>query len=188
MASSGNIRLVLAILITAMVIGIVVAIALKGSKQTSPTPVLQKLPQNIDVALHQACFTEMREGRAAWELVADRAQYDKSGDNAYLSDIRLKFAKTRSGGAITVTAARGDYASKSGDVRLRGAVHMVTESGIDFTSESLDYLAARSLFRTAAPVAFRQQRLALRARGMEMDVKEQKARFQSAIDATVAGQ
>ena len=187
MVSFGNIRLVLAVLVTTMVIGIVVAISLKGSKQVSPTPVLQKLPQNIDVALHQARFTEIREGTAVWELVAERAQYDKSGDKAYLSGISMKFAKTRSSGAITVTASRGEYTSKSSDVMLRGAVHMVTESGIDFTTESLDYQASRSLFRTAAPVAFRHQRLTLTAQGMEMDVKEQKARFLSAIDAKVAG-
>jgi len=178
---------VLAIIVTTMVIGIVVAISLKGSKQVSPTPVLQKLPQNIDVALHQARFTEMRDGTAAWELVADRAQYDKSGEKAYLSGIRMKFAKTRSSGAITVTASSGEYTSKNNDVRLRGAVHMVTESGIDFTADSLDYLASRSQFRTAVPVAFRHQRLALTAHGMEMDVKEQKARFPSTVDAIVAG-
>jgi LPS export ABC transporter protein LptC len=170
-----------------MVVGIVVAISLKGSKQVSPSPVLQKLPQNIDVVLNQARFTEIRDGRAVWELVAERAQYDKSGEKAYLTGIRMKFARTRSSGAITVTASRGEYTSRDNNVRLRGAVHLVTESGIDFTTESLDYLASRSLFRTTAPVAFRNQRLALTAQGMEMDVKEQKAHFSSAIDATVAG-
>jgi LPS export ABC transporter protein LptC len=186
MVSFGNIRLVLAILVTTMIIGIVVAISMKGSKQVSPPPVLQQLPQNIDVALHNARFTEIRDGKAVWELVADRAQYDKSGDVAYLSGINMKFAKTRSNGAITVTAARGEYQSKSNNVKLRGAVHMVTESGITFTSESMDYLASRSLFQTAEPVTFLHQRLALAAHGMEMDVTDQKARFLDAIDATLA--
>ncbi len=186
MVSFGNIRLVLAILVTAMIIGIVVAISVKGSKQVSPPPVLQQLPQNIDVALHNARFTNIRDGRAVWELVADRAQYDKNGDVAYLSGIRMKFAKTRSSGAVTVTAARGEYQSKTRNVKLRGAVHMVSENGSTFTSESVDYLASRSLFRTADAVAFRHQRLALSARGMEMDVTDQKVRFLGAIDATLS--
>lgn len=186
MISFGNIRFVLAILVTTTIIGIVVAISMKGSKQVSPPPVLQQLPQNIDVALHNARFTEIRDGKTVWELVADRAQYDKNGDVAYLSGIHMKFAKTRSSGAITVTAARGEYQSKTNNVKLRGAVQMVTESGISATSESMDYLAPLSRFRTADAVTFRHQRLALSAHGMEMDVADQKARFFGPIDAILA--
>lgn len=187
MVSFGNIRLVLAILVLTTIIGIVTAISMKGSKQALPKSVLQQLPQNIDVAMHKARFTEMREGTAVWELVAERAEYDKSGEVAYLSGIRMEFAKTRSAGAVAVTAAQGEYSSKSRNVRLRGKVHVTTESGASVETESVDYLAATSQFRTAEPVVFRHQRLALAAKGMEFDVKDQKARFHQTVDATVAG-
>lgn len=186
MASLGNIRLILAILVTTAIVGITVAVSMKGSKPASQGAAFQQLPQNIDVALRKARFTEMRDGAAVWELVADRAEYNKNGDVAYLTGVRMEFAKTGSSGAITVMAARGQYSSKSRNVALRGAVHVETEAGMSFDTEAIEYQASRSVFKTAEPVTFRHQRLALAAQGMELNVKEQKARFHKAIDAKVA--
>jgi LPS export ABC transporter protein LptC len=186
MASLGNIRIILALLVTMAIVGIVATISLKGSKQAPLEPVHLQLPQNIDVALHNARFTEISAGSAVWELVAERAEYNKSGDVAYLSGIHMEFAKTRSAGAVTVTANNGEYSSKNNDVKLRGAVRVTTDSKASFESESLNYLAARSLFRTADQVVFHHQRMVLTAKGMELNVKDQKVRFLGSINATVA--
>jgi len=104
-----------------------------------------------------------------------------------LSDIRMKFVKTASAGALTVTAVKGTYFNKSRNVALRGKVHVVTETGGIFDTEAIDYLAAHSQFRTSDEVTCRQQRLMLTARGMELDVASEKARFLKAVDARVAG-
>jgi len=185
MVSSGKIRILLAILITMAIVGIVAAISKKGPRRAPMDSVSQQLPQNIDVAMQNARFAEMRNGTAVWELVAERAEYDKSGNVVYLSDIRMEFAKTRTAGAITVTAAKGEYSSKSNNVKLRGKVRVTTDAGASFDTESIDYLANKSQFRTSESVIFRHQRLALSAQGMELNVKDQKARFHRAIDATV---
>jgi LPS export ABC transporter protein LptC len=187
MVSSGNIRLVLAALTVMAIIGILATISLKGSKQASPVSVLQQLPQNIDTVMHNARFTEMRDGKAIWELVAERAEFDKSGDVANLAGIRMEFAKTHSAGSIAVTAEKGTFSNKSRDVTLRGKVHIQTESGISFDTDAIDYTAKTSLFRTMEKVSFHDQRLKLLAQGMEMDVREQKSRFFKMVDATVAG-
>lgn len=185
MVSSVKIRILLAILVITAIVGIVVAISLKGSRRAPMEPVHLQLPQNIDVAMHNARFAEMRNGMIVWELVAERAEYDKSGEVAYLSNIRMEFAKTRTADAITVTAAKGEYSSKSNNVKLRGKVHVTTEASASFDTESIDYLAAKSLFRTSESVTFHHQRLALSAQGMELNVKDQKAMFHKAIDATL---
>jgi len=176
----------LAILVTTAIVGIVAAISLKGSRRPPMDPVHLQLPQNIDVAMHNARFAEIRHGITVWELIAGRAEYDKSGDVVYLSNIRMEFAKTRSTGAITVTAAKGEYSSKSNDVKLRGKVHVTTGTHASFDTESMDYLASKSQFHTSESVAFRHQRLALSAQGMELNVKDQKARFYKDINATLA--
>jgi len=170
MVSPRNIRFALALLVTTAVIGIATVIYFKGSRTALPEPVSKQLPQNIDVALNNARFTEMRDGVTVWELVADRAEYDKTGDVAYLSNVHMVFAKNRSNGTITVTASKGEYANASRNVRLRGKVHMVTESGMVFDTDSLDYLAGPSLFQTAVRVDFHHERLSLAAIGMELDV------------------
>ncbi len=185
MVSPRNIRLVLALLVTAASIGIVAAIFLKGSRTPLPEPVSQQLPRNIDVALQDARFTEMRDGVTVWELVAERAEYDKTGAVAYLSGIHMVYAKSRTNGSITVTASKGEYSAVSRNIHLRGKVHVVTESGMVFDTESLDYLAEKYLFRTAERVKFHHQRLILTATGMELDAKTETSHFLSSVDAVV---
>lgn len=185
MESSVKIRILLAILVTTAIVGIVAAISLKGPRRAPMEPVHLQLPHNIDVVMHNARFAEMRNGTTVWELVAERAEYDKSGEVAYLSNIRMVFAKTRTAGAITVTASKGEYSSKSNNIKLRGAVHVTTDASASFDTESIDYLAAKSQFRTSELVTFHHQRLALSALGMELNVKDQRAIFRKAIDATV---
>ena len=187
MVSPRNIRFALALLVTTAVIAIATVIYFKGSRTALPEPVSKQLPQNIDVALNNARFTEMRDGVTVWELVADRAEYDKTGDVAYLSNVHMVFAENRSNGTITVTASKGEYANANRNVRLRGKVHMVTESGMVFDTDSLDYLAGPSLFKTAVRVDFHHERLSLAAIGMELDVKTETARFFKSIDAVVEG-
>jgi len=187
MVSPRNIRFALALLVTAAIVGIVAAISLKGFRTTSPEPVSQQLPQNIDVALQNARFTEMRDGATVWELVAKRAEYDKIGDVAYLSEIHMVYAKTRANGSITLTASKGEYSNSSRNIRLRGKVHVVTESGMVFDTETLDYLAEPSLFRTADRVDFHHERLSLAAIGMELYAKTETARFFKPVDAVVEG-
>jgi len=187
MVSPRNIRYALALLVTAAIVGIVAAISLKGFRTTSPEPVSQQLPRNIDVALQNARFTEMREGATVWELVAERAEYDKSGDVAYLSNIHMVYARSRSNGSITLTASTGEYSNSSRNIRLRGKVHVVTESGMVFDTESLDYHAETSLFRTADRVDFHHERLSLAAIGMELYAKTETSRFFKPVDAVVEG-
>jgi len=187
MVSPRNIRFALALLVTAAIVGIAAVIFLKGLRTTSPEPVSQQLPHNIDVVLHNARFTEMRDGATVWELVAERAEYDKTGDVAYLSDIHMVYAKSRSNGSITLTASKGEYSNTSKNIRLRGKVHVVTESGITFDTESLDYLAGPSLFRTADRVDFHHERLTLAATGMEFYAKTETSRFFKSIDAVLKG-
>jgi LPS export ABC transporter protein LptC len=188
MVSPRNIRLALAILVVAAITGLTAAIFLKGSPSAPPAePMPRQLSQNIDIALNNARFTEMRDGAVVWELVAERAEYDRTGEQAHLSGIRLTFAKPPAADKIVVTADRGEYSDKSKNIRLTGRVHMETGEGAVFDTASIDYLAKDSLFRTHDPVTFRHQRLDLTARGMELKVKDQTARFGRPVDAIVGG-
>ena len=188
MVSPVFIRSVLAILVTTAFIGIVAVFFRSGSRNRAPEQsALQQLPQNIDIALKKARFSEIREGSIVWELVADQVEYDKSGEVAHLTGIRMDFVRSKSAGAITVTADRGDYSSNKNDVKLSGKVRVQTEDGMRFDTGSIEYNALKSQFKTADKIKFSQQRLTLTAVGMEMDVKSQRARFFKSIDATVTG-
>lgn len=177
----------LAIVVVTATIGIVAAISQKGSKSIPPEPVPQHIPKNIDLALQDARFTEMRDGTVVWILVAERAEYDKNGEIATLTGIKMDFERTPTSGAVAVTAASGSYSDKSKIVKLRGKVRLVTEDGAVFETESIDYIADRSSFITKTPVRFKHQRLGLTAHGMEMNVRSQQANFHKPVDATIEG-
>lgn len=188
MVSPVLIRPLLAIIVTAVLIGIVATIYRSGSHDQPPVQsALQQLPQNIDIALNKARFSEIRDGSVIWELLADHVEYDKSADVAHLSGIRMEFVRSRSSGSVTVTAEHGDYYSSNNDIRLNGEVHVQTEDGISFDTDTIEYSSVKSRFKTSDKILFRQQRLNLSAVGMEMDVRNQRVHFNRAIDAVVAG-
>ena len=187
MVSPRNIRLLLALLVITASIGIMAAIFLKSSHKAQTQPVARQLPKNIDVVMHDARFSEMRDGAAVWELIAASAEYDKIGDKAYLTGVHMECVNSRAHGTIIVTSSKGEFSSKTRDVSLRGKVHVVTESGMLFDTESLDYLAAPAQFRSAERVDFYHDRLSLSASGMELNVHEERVRFIRAIDAVVEG-
>ncbi|MEI6704854.1 MAG: LPS export ABC transporter periplasmic protein LptC [Deltaproteobacteria bacterium] len=189
MVSPALIRPALVILVTTAIICIVIAISRNGSNHSTPVPsAFQELPQNIDIALKQARFSEIKEGSVAWELIAEKVEYDKSGEIAHLTGgIGMDFIRSKTRGAVKVTADSGEYLSNNKNITLRGKVHLRTEDGLSFDTDSIDYTAAISQFKTADAVTFRQERLTLRATGMEMDVKDQQVRFITLVDATVAG-
>lgn len=186
MVSSVYIRPLLALLVIAAIVGIAAVVFRNDSKgSASVSPANQQLPQNIDIALKKALFSEIKDGVVVWELVSERVDYDKGGDTAYLSNIRMDFKKTVSRGAVTVTADSGVYFSAAKNVKLKGNVHIVNDEGADFKTATLDYNGTVSKFSTADSVIFRQERLQLTAVGMDLGVDDQRARFHSFVDSSI---
>lgn len=186
MVSSVYIRPLLAILVVAAIVAIAAVVLRNGSTGSAPVrPANQQLPHNIDIALKKALFSEIQNGLVVWELVAERVDYDKGGDTAYLSNIRMDFKKTASRGAVTVTADKGVYLSAVKNIRLKGNVHIVNDEGANFETASLDYNGAVAKFSTADSVIFRQERLQLTAIGMDLGVDNQQARFHSSVNSSI---
>lgn len=183
------IRPALVLILTAAVVFIVVALFRNGSNRSAPVQsAVQQLPKNVDIALKQARFVDMKDGLVDWVLLADKVEYDKSGEIARLTGgIRMDFTKNRTHAAIKVTADRAEYQGNSKNIKLRGNVHLLTEDGVTFDTDKIDYTAAISQFRTTEKVAFSQERLNLVATGMVMDVKDHHARFFKLVDATITG-
>ncbi|HIJ80689.1 MAG TPA: LPS export ABC transporter periplasmic protein LptC [Desulfuromonadales bacterium] len=189
MPSSLHITPLLAAVATLAAIGVAVFILRDGAGEAAPQ--LRGMGQpsrSVDVALKKARFSEIKGGQVAWELTAERVEYDKGGGVARLTDgIRIDFSKNGPRDAVTVTAQRGDYLSAANLVQLRGKVHLQSGNGATFDTESLDYTSANSRFTTAAPVTYSEDRLRLKSTGMELGVKEQSVRFLAVVDATVSG-
>jgi LPS export ABC transporter protein LptC len=186
MVLSVYIKPLLVLLVTLAIIGIAAVVFWNAPHGAAPEKnVTPQLPHNIDVALKKAHFSEIQDGVVAWELIAERVNYDKTGDRAYLSDVKMLFQRNKSHGAVTVTADNGEYSSKTKKILLNGHVHLVTEDGATFETNSIIYTGATEQFSTSDTVTFKQERLQLKAVGMDLGVKNQQAHFRSAVVATI---
>lgn len=187
MAWSRFIRIALAVVVVAAVAAMAGTIFRNRPASVAQRPVARQMPPNIDVALRKARFTEVVQGQIVWELVADRAEYDKQGETAFLTGITMEFAGNGPSGTIRLRAASGQYSTKTRNVSLRGDVLVRTGTGAEFKSQQVDYSAADFRLVSRETVVFEHQRLALTAVGMEMDIRRQVARFGTKVNATVKG-
>jgi LPS export ABC transporter protein LptC len=168
MIKSNKIRQLLALFIVVASLSLAVVIVLKVYREKATAELLRKLPQNIDVALRKIHFTETRDGIKKWDLVADQAEYDKGREVTHLTGVRLVVAGGRATGDITLTAGRADYYNTSRDVRLAGKVMAKSVSGMEFSTESATYIAARSVITTSSRVKFADGTLTVEGVGMEL--------------------
>jgi len=187
MVSPRNIRLALALLVMSAIIGIAAVIFQRGSRPTPPEPISQQVPLDVDLALSRARLSEVHGNTTVWTIVSDRAEYDKKGEAVFLTGVRMDFSQNKAAGPIVVTSEKGTYHTKSKNIALRGRVHVTTGSGIVFDTDTLNYEASSSRFRTADRVRFRQQRMTLTARGMDLNVNDHTAQFNGAVEAVVSG-
>ncbi|HEX9024794.1 MAG TPA: LPS export ABC transporter periplasmic protein LptC [Geobacteraceae bacterium] len=185
MIKTNKIRQLLALFVIVTSLSIAAAIAVKLYRSRETAEMLRKLPKNIEISLQKIHFTETRDGAKKWDLVADKAEYDKKQDVTHLSGVRLVVTGDRSIGEITLTAPRADFHNSTKDVRLDGEVVAKSASGMEFTASNVSYLAARSLIKTSSPVKFSDGKLTLEGVGMEFKPETKNVRILSRVIASI---
>jgi len=185
MIKSNKIRQLLALFVVVASLSLAVVIVLKVYREKGTAGLLRKLPQNIDVALRKVHFTETRDGIKKWDLVADQAEYDKGREVTHLTGVRLVVAGGRATGDITLTAGRADYHNITRDVRLVGKVVAKSVSGMEFTTESAAYIAARSVITTSSRVKFADGTLTVEGVGMEFKPETKNIRVFNEVTAFI---
>jgi LPS export ABC transporter protein LptC len=184
MIKLSKIRQLLALVIIAAVLALAAAIALKAYRGLRSGPVLPSLPKNIDVSLQKIHYTETKDGVKKWDLLADKAEYDKAGEIVRLTGIRLEVALAGKTGGIVLTSERADYHSRTRDVELIGNVVAKSESGMQFTTGRIAYIAAHSMLKTADRVKFNDVSLAVEGIGMEFMVDRKQIKIMQQVTAS----
>lgn len=186
MPSNRQIRQILAVVIVAASVAILGTIVVKNfTSETPELPASKKSPE-VDMSMSKLRFSEMRDDSKQWELVAEKADYDKDSGKVKLSGLRLETFENKTGGVI-VTSRYGNYLESERLVKMQEKVHAVTRKGMVFDTEYVEYRAASGVIKTDRPVRVADGRLTLRATGMELSLNDEKVSFLSQIDATVEG-
>ncbi|HEY6874362.1 MAG TPA: LPS export ABC transporter periplasmic protein LptC [Geobacteraceae bacterium] len=184
MVNQTKIRQLLAWVIIIAVLALAAAIALKAYRGMRSGPVLPSLPKNIDVSLQKIHYTETKGGRKKWDLLADRAEYDKAGEMVRLTGIRLEVAMAGETGDLVLTSRQGDYHTRTRDVELIGNVVAKSASGMEFTTGRIAYIAADSMLKTADRVKFTDAALAVEGVGMEFMLDTKRLKIMQRVEAS----
>lgn len=185
MLKLNKIRLLLALVIVLAGISLVVAILLEVYREKRPGERLSRLPKNIDVSLQKIHYTETKNGVRKWDLLADKAEYDKGREITRLTGVRLTVDGDRTTGDIILTADRADYHNKSRDVSLSGNIIAKSRAGMEFSTSHAEYVAARSMIKTADRVRFTDGKLTVEGIGMELMTDSRSVKILRDVTATV---
>lgn len=186
MPNKRRIRQILAVAIVAASVALAGAVIFRQLRTTPPESASRKISPEIDMAMTKLRFSEMEDNAKLWELVADRADYDKEPGQARLSGVRLETFEGKVGGMV-VTSDTGSYDEPARIVRMNGKVHAVTRRGMIVDTESAEYRPDSGMLVSDRPVTVVDGRMKLDAVGMNMSLKDEKVRFLKQVDAVIEG-
>lgn len=186
MPSTRRIRQILAVAIVTACVALAGAVAVRQYRAVPTETASRPISPNVDMAMTVLRFSEMSGDAKLWELVADRADYDKEPGLVQLAGVRLDTFEGKSGG-VAVTSRTGSYDEKKRLVTMSGAVHAVTRRGMVLDSEAAEYRPASGILTTDQSVTVRDGRMRLTALGAELSMKDEKVRFLRQVDAVIEG-
>jgi len=186
MLSTRRIKQILAAAILVPSVALVAIVLFRQLRSSSLESVPRSSSPNVDMAMNQVRFSEMRDDAKLWELVAERADYDKEPGIVRLSNVRLETFEGRTGGVV-ITSKTGTYQETKRLVTMEGDVHAVTRKGMVFDSELLEYRPATSTLLSDREVTVVDGRLKLKARGMAASLKDEQVRFLRSVNAVIEG-
>ena len=185
MFKANNIKRLLALAIVLATVSVIIAITVKSRQGKVSEGKIPHLPGGVDVALDKVHYTEIKDGRKKWDLLADNAAFDKRTDVVHLTGVRLLVAGSGKSGDIALTADLADYNAKSKDVRLTGNVVAKSASGMKFTTKCAVYSAERSMIKSLDRIRFTDGKLMVEGVGMEFMTATRTVRIMDDVTAVV---
>ena len=131
---------------------------------------IEKLPQNVDIGLDRVHYSQNENGIESWVLDADRAAYQRKEEELALTGVELTFFNAGNFGDVTLKAAGGILRQQQKMISLQGDVLIVTSTGEQFRSETLQFDYAGRLATTDDPISMQGPQLKVTGKGMALDL------------------
>lgn len=170
MLKPNKIRQLLAVAIIVAGVFLVATIAVRVSRDKGTAPKKGGFPA-ADISLQKIRYTETKQGKKLWDLVADKADYDKERDTVRLNGVRLVIVGGAATGNVNLVAERAEYLVKPREVILTGMVKATSTTGMEFTTTALRYKAADALLTTPEKIHFSDGMLTVEGVGMDLDLE-----------------
>lgn len=183
MHNFNNFKRFLGVLAVAASLLVIATIVFRMQREAAPRLAVRKLPVQVDVSLQKFHYTETKQGVKRWELYADRAEYNKEADTSYLTGVRMLVHGAGGVGDLEITAQRAAYRNGTRDIALMGDVRGKSSKGYGFSAPRVDYIAARSLLKTAERVRLTDIGSQLEGTGMEYQTQTRKFKLMKDVTA-----
>ena len=185
MANTGKTRKILAAAIVISSVALVAYIAVQVGKEKRAQEPPALLPKNVDVAMDQLQFSEVKDGVKKWDLTADKAEYEKAKELTRLARPKMTLPAAEGHEAMVVTADKADYFNATRDVKLFGNVALNSEKGLRFTTERAEYVAAKSQIISNDRVRVIKGGLTVNGIGMDLSTVTRNIRIRSNVTAVI---
>jgi LPS export ABC transporter protein LptC len=185
MMNSARFRWLLAAAIVVAILSLAGYIIIRLEREGPLSPPHVFAPPGVDVSLEGLRFSEGGDGGRKWDLVAEKAEYDKGRGVTRLTAPVMTLPPSQGSGALRLRADRALYRNETRDVSLEGNVLLSGERGMRFTTDRADFVAADAMVRTAARVKLQQPGLVVEGAGMELDTVTRNLRVLSDVTAVI---
>jgi len=125
---------------------------------------------DIEVRIEGIHYTGTREGRLAWELLADSAVRGRASDDTTLEAVNF-ICYTADGHKITLKAPSGMFSESKGYVTASGGVDVTSEEGYRLRAQTVDFSTETRLISSEGHVRITSDRLDVTGVGMSVDVE-----------------
>jgi LPS export ABC transporter protein LptC len=177
------------LLVVAMVAlaGTLVALVARNFRWTEPAEIATALPGDADLSLKQIRYTETRDGKPRWTLIADAAAHALAQGTTRIENIRMVFHDVEGFGELTLTAREGEMKGEGREIEVRGDVVITSPNGYAFHTDHLYYDEALRQARTDAPVRIVSPTVEVTGTGMRLNVGNQTFELLAGVRARIAG-
>jgi LPS export ABC transporter protein LptC len=179
-----NVRNLLALAILVLAGALIFAV-IRNFKGVAPEEIIESLPGNVDLSLKQINYTETRDGKRHWTLVADSADHTVKDGTTRIENIHMTFYDEESGDVI-LTAEKGELKSDSREVTVRGDVVVQNPQGYFLYTDSLLYREAERMITTEEPVRMVSEKMEVTGVGMRLHIEDHTLVLLSDIQARLA--
>ncbi len=130
--------------------------------------------ENADLSLAKIDYTETRDGKAYWRLLADKASYDLGSKQSRLNNVQFSFFGKEAGGTLSLQAEQGTWDEAAGELEVFGHVVVTSDQGYRFSTARLYYHQAKNLLWTDDEVQLNSKQLEIQGIGMRVMVEQRR--------------
>ena len=176
-------RHILGLVILFMLAGLI-AVTVRGLRSTDPVQVLEKLPENVDLALKDFSYTESQDGVRRWTVNAASAGYSRKDEMTRIEDLHVVFYDVSGRNEqVILTARQGRIDVQTRQLEVWDDVEVTTAEGETLFTDRLHYSDEGKLITTDAPVRYASEGMTVRGRGMRLDVVERTVHLNADVQA-----